>query len=80
MLFDPSVTYRYEPYPDWVDEYPDWSDPANAASVGERRAHDGWHWLNGSGIRTGRAPRTRWMRGARVLEGFSPLAGGVVLG
>ncbi|MGD9701018.1 MAG: S66 peptidase family protein [Acidimicrobiia bacterium] len=54
MLFEPAGTFRYEPYPEWVDTYLDWNDPANASAIGAVRPHDGWHWLNGSGICTGR--------------------------
>jgi muramoyltetrapeptide carboxypeptidase LdcA involved in peptidoglycan recycling len=54
MLFEPTESLRYEPYPQWVDSYLDWNDPANITSVGELRPHDGWHWLNGSGTRIGR--------------------------
>ncbi len=54
ILFEPSGTYEYRSYAAWVDGYRDWNDPANAAEVGERRPHDGWHWLQGSGRVEGR--------------------------
>ncbi len=54
VLFEPTDTLHYRPAPLWVDSYPDWREPGNARNVGELRPHDGWHWLNGSGTRTGR--------------------------
>jgi muramoyltetrapeptide carboxypeptidase LdcA involved in peptidoglycan recycling len=54
VLCEPEDTYVYEPYARWTDAYLDWSDPGNDGRVGELRPHDGWHWLNGSGIRSGR--------------------------
>lgn len=54
LLFDPTETYRYEPAPQWVDTYADWNDAQNSSSVGDLQRHDGWHWLNGTGVRSGR--------------------------
>ncbi len=54
MLFDPADAYEFRPFADWADRYRDWSDPANASAVGERRPHDGWRWLQGSGPVEGR--------------------------
>ena len=54
VLFEPADRYRYEPYPEWVDSYADWNESGNGSAVGARRAHDGWHWLNGSGVHAGR--------------------------
>ena len=54
VLMDPLPTLTYRPYPHWVDSYADWADPANAGRVGALRPHDGWHWLHGSGVCTGR--------------------------
>lgn len=54
VLFEPAPTYEYRPFAEWVDGYRDWRDPSNAGAVGERRAHDGWRWLQGSGRASGR--------------------------
>jgi muramoyltetrapeptide carboxypeptidase LdcA involved in peptidoglycan recycling len=54
LLFEPTDTYDYRPFTDWTDGYRDWSDPANADAIGERRPHDGWHWLQGGGRVEGR--------------------------
>jgi muramoyltetrapeptide carboxypeptidase LdcA involved in peptidoglycan recycling len=54
LLFEPAGTFDYSPYPEWVDSYEDWSTPENASRVRPPRPHDGWHWLNGSGISNGR--------------------------
>ena len=54
ILFEPAQTHLYAPFDSWVDGYADWADPANAGAVGELRAHDGWRWLQGSGVAPGR--------------------------
>ncbi|MCE9622516.1 MAG: LD-carboxypeptidase [Actinomycetia bacterium] len=54
MLFEPTERFSYQPYSQWVDSYADWNDPRNIDSVGELRPNGGWHWLNGSGVATGR--------------------------
>lgn len=54
MLFEPSDTFDYSPYPDWADSYEDWALPENASRVTASRPHDGWRWLNGSGVSSGR--------------------------
>ena len=54
ILFEPTASFDYRPFEDWTDGYPDWGDPANAGAVGERRAHDGWHWLQGAERAEGR--------------------------
>jgi muramoyltetrapeptide carboxypeptidase LdcA involved in peptidoglycan recycling len=54
LLFEPDDTYEYRPYAEWTDGYRDWREPSNAGEVGERRPHDGWHWLQGSGRVEGR--------------------------
>jgi muramoyltetrapeptide carboxypeptidase LdcA involved in peptidoglycan recycling len=54
LLFEAVSSYEYRPFGEWVDGYPDWGDPSNAGAVGERREHDGWRWLQGSGRATGR--------------------------
>jgi len=53
LLFEPSSTLDYNPYPMWVDSYEDWTD-TEAIGVGTRRPHDGWHWLHAVGTRRGR--------------------------
>ena len=54
MLFEPVDRLVYEPYPHWVNEYAPWNLPENDGWVGELHPHDGWHWLNGTGRRSGR--------------------------
>ncbi len=54
LLMEPAPTFTYEPYSQWIDGYADWNDVDNAARIGEPRPHDGWHWLNGAGRRSGR--------------------------
>ena len=54
LLFEPRPSYDYRPFADWTDGYPDWHEPSNAGEVGERRPHDGWRWLQGSGRAEGR--------------------------
>jgi muramoyltetrapeptide carboxypeptidase LdcA involved in peptidoglycan recycling len=54
VLFSPEASLEYRPFAAWVDGYANWGDPANAGTVGELRAHDGWHWLQGAGRAAGR--------------------------
>ncbi|HEY0519583.1 MAG TPA: S66 peptidase family protein [Ilumatobacteraceae bacterium] len=53
MLFEPSPSFQYLPYPAWADSYPDWNN-GNASAIGPLRRLDGWHWLNAAGVRRGR--------------------------
>ncbi len=54
ILFDPTPTYDYRPYPNWVDTGVDWATIQDPTSIGERLPHDGWHWLNGDTATVGR--------------------------
>lgn len=54
MLFEPMDRLEYQPYPHWVNEYARWDQPDSDAWVGQLQPHDGWHWLNGTGRRSGR--------------------------
>ncbi len=47
ILFEPTPTYDYVPYPYWVGGYADWNETDDPTAVGERRPHDGWRFLNG---------------------------------
>jgi muramoyltetrapeptide carboxypeptidase LdcA involved in peptidoglycan recycling len=52
ILFEPTGSYAYAPYAEWSEN--DWRQTGPDGSSGPRRPHDGWHWLNGSGVRSGR--------------------------
>ena len=54
VLFEPTDTLDYVPAAQWVDLYHDWNDDGDATRVGQLRDHEGWHWLQGSGVRGGR--------------------------
>lgn len=54
MLFEPDDTLLYEPFPQWTSGYAIWKEAGNAGRVKELKPHDGWRWLNGSGVHTGR--------------------------
>lgn len=54
ILFDPTPTYDYRPFPHWVDRYADWNQTDDPSAVGELREHDGWRWVNGHGPVQGR--------------------------
>ena len=54
MLFEPTESHEYTPFQFWTNSYVDWSEPDNNGRVDALRPHDGWHWLNGSGVRSGR--------------------------
>ncbi len=47
ILFEPTPTYDFVPYPYWVDGYADWNRTEDPAAVGELRPGDGWRFLNG---------------------------------
>ena len=53
ILFEPTPTYEYRPFPHWVDSYADWNSTVDPTAVGELRPHDGWRWLNGDGSVSG---------------------------
>jgi muramoyltetrapeptide carboxypeptidase LdcA involved in peptidoglycan recycling len=74
LLFEPGRGYEYAPFDDWTDGYLDWRDPASGGSVAQRRAHDGWHWLQGKGRAEGRlfggsAEVLEMMKGTRFWPG-----------
>ncbi len=54
MLFEPDDTLHYEPFPQWTSGYAKWKEADNAGRVNELQPHDGWRWLNGSGVHAGR--------------------------
>ena len=87
MLFEPTDRLVYEPYPHWVNEYaprnqpdsaqPENAQPENAGGVGELRPHDGWHWLNGTGRRSGQlfggcVEVLEFLKGTRWWPGAAP--------
>ncbi len=47
ILFEPTPTYDYVPYPHWVDGYADWDLTEDPTAVGELRSDGGWRFLNG---------------------------------
>ncbi len=49
ILFEPTPTYEYLPYPNWVGGYVEWSQTDDPAAVGELVPHDGWRFINGEG-------------------------------
>jgi muramoyltetrapeptide carboxypeptidase LdcA involved in peptidoglycan recycling len=54
ILFEPTNTYTYQPFSQWSNKYADWNSPDYNGEVEAVRAHDGWHWVNGSGVANGR--------------------------
>ena len=64
IVFEPTPTYDYRPFPHWVDGYADWNHTDDPTAVGHEHPHDGWHWLNGDG------PVQGWLVGGciEVLE------------
>jgi|CXWL01.1.fsa_nt_gi muramoyltetrapeptide carboxypeptidase LdcA involved in peptidoglycan recycling len=54
MLFEPSESLLYEPFPRWTNSYLDWNAPDNDGRVEALQPHDGWNWLSGNGARSGR--------------------------
>jgi len=54
MLFDAPQTYRYEPYPIWVEGYPDWNQPENTGKVNPSQPNEAqWQWLQGDSVTQG---------------------------
>jgi muramoyltetrapeptide carboxypeptidase LdcA involved in peptidoglycan recycling len=49
ILFDPTDTYDYEPYPYWVDRYAEWEETEDPTAVGELRPGADWRFLHGDG-------------------------------
>lgn len=47
ILFEPTPTYDYLPYPQWVDGYVDWNRTDDPTAVGELRTDGEWRFLNG---------------------------------
>lgn len=54
FLRHPTPTYDYAPAGVYTDGYPDWGWPGNATAIKYLHADDGWHWLQGTGVRQGR--------------------------
>ncbi len=53
ILFSPTPSYVYKPYPSWANQYVDWNSPGYD---GVRQLEDnaeGWNWLQGSGLHHG---------------------------
>ncbi len=53
ILFEPTDTYTYEPFPQWSNNYASWNTSGYNGEVVDVRPHDGWHWINGSGVHSG---------------------------
>lgn len=54
MLFG-EFTGKYEPYKQYANGYPDWGGgPDNIGKINQLQENDGWHWLQGEGMHTGR--------------------------
>lgn len=49
ILFEPTATYDYIPYPCWVDSYVDWNRADDPTAVGELRPGADWRFLSGHG-------------------------------
>lgn len=49
MLFRPSPTYDYRPYPRYSEGYPDWSDDSRVGKINRKRRNTGWKVLQSNG-------------------------------
>ncbi len=50
LLFEPTPTYTYTPYPAWTNHYPDWNTPGyNGETDSLILNTEGWRWLQGAG-------------------------------
>lgn len=54
LLMEPSPTFEYRPFKQWTDESVPWETPGYDGEVTGLRPHDGWRWLQGSGVHSGR--------------------------
>jgi len=53
MLFSPSDTLEYRPYPQWANEYVDWGTPEYDGVRALTDNTEGWRWIQGSGVHRG---------------------------
>lgn len=49
ILFEPTETYDYTPFPHWVERYESWEQGDDPTAVGELRSDGEWRFLNGDG-------------------------------
>lgn len=55
ILFQPTDSYEYQPYPAWANQYRDWNTPGYDGETAPLTPnHEGWRWLQGVGCHTGR--------------------------
>lgn len=54
ILFEPTPTYDFRPYPRWVAQYADWSTTDDPTAVTDLIPHEGWRWINGTAAGRGR--------------------------
>ncbi|RYG39317.1 LD-carboxypeptidase [bacterium] len=54
VLMEPEETMEYRAYPAWANDYIDWNTPDYDGETAPLRPHDGWRWLQGGGVHTGR--------------------------
>lgn len=67
ILFEPTPTYEYQPFPHWVDRHGDWRGPGPIRK-GEPRTDGEWQFVN-SGTTDGQPVRGRLVGGCvEVLE------------
>lgn len=54
MLFEPKAEYEYFSYEEYCEGYPDWSDKSNLGKINALRKNDGWKFLQGAGVVSGK--------------------------
>ncbi|HWD38031.1 MAG TPA: S66 peptidase family protein [Fimbriimonas sp.] len=53
ILFEAEAP-SYRPYPKWADHYVDWRTPGYDGELAPFQDHEGWRWIQGSGVIEGR--------------------------
>jgi len=54
MLFEPKIECNYTPYEEYCEGYPDWRDKNNLGKINVLMKNDGWKFLQGMGVATGK--------------------------
>ncbi len=49
ILFEPTESYDYRPYPHWIESYESWEQAEDPTAIGELRSGEGWRFINGDG-------------------------------
>ncbi len=54
ILMEPEASYEYNAYRQWANNYLEWKTPGYDGEVAPLQPHEGWQWLQGEGVHSGR--------------------------